>query len=139
MKNTHTLHTITSLAVTVITSLAVTGMRLIDPIKEMSANRIVAMTLQINKIQSVLRGKSRIVFICLEFIWFEISHSRTMSQATKKNRRLCETLKLINGYKTGQEAYQHAKDRNVKVKSKPKKCPQGTFSMIKFYQSIPSK
>lgn len=59
-----------------------------------------------------------------------------MSQPLKKNRRLCETLKLLNAQKSGPDVY--AKDRNVKVKSKSKKCAPGTFSMINFYQSIPS-
>lgn len=61
-----------------------------------------------------------------------------MSQPHKKNRRLCETLKLLNAQKTGQDVYVAGKDRNVKVKSKSKKCVPGTFSMINFYQSIPS-
>lgn len=61
-----------------------------------------------------------------------------MNQPIKKNRRLCETIKLLNACKTGQEVSSFGKDRNVKVKSKSKKCGPGTFSMIKFYQSIPS-
>lgn len=61
-----------------------------------------------------------------------------MNQPIKKNRRLCETIKLLNACKTGQEISSFGKDRNVKVKSKPKKSGPGTFSMIKFYQSIPS-
>lgn len=61
-----------------------------------------------------------------------------MNQPIKKNRRLCETIKLLNACKTGQEISSFGKNRNVKVKAKPKKCGPGTFSMIKFYQSIPS-
>lgn len=61
-----------------------------------------------------------------------------MNQPMKKNRRLCETIKLLNASKTGDEISSFGKDRNVKVKSKSKKCGPGTFSMIKFYQSIPS-
>lgn len=61
-----------------------------------------------------------------------------MSQTTKKNRRLCERLKLLNKEKTGQGIDTPEKKRPHKVKSKSKKCAQGTFSMINFYQSIPS-
>lgn len=63
-----------------------------------------------------------------------------MNQPIKKNRRLCETIKLLNACKTGQEISSFGKDRNVKAKSKikTKKSGPGTFSMIKFYQSIPS-
>lgn len=60
-----------------------------------------------------------------------------MSQPNKKVRRLCERLNILNAYKTGQECTVR-REPNAKVKSKPKKCAQGTFSMIKFYQSIPS-
>lgn len=67
----------------------------------------------------------------------EVSFS-VMNQPIKKNRRLCETIKLLNACKTGQEISSFGKDRSVKVKAKPKKCGPGTFSMIKFYQSIPS-
>lgn len=60
-----------------------------------------------------------------------------MNKANKKNKRLCETLKLLNGIKVGQEM---EKEKHVKIKpkSKIKKNPQNTFSMIHFYQSIPS-
>ncbi|XP_055300704.1 uncharacterized protein LOC129567627 [Sitodiplosis mosellana] len=57
-----------------------------------------------------------------------------MNKANKKNKRLCETLKLLNGIKVGQEV---EKERHVKVKQKSKKNSQNTFSMINFYQSIP--
>lgn len=60
-----------------------------------------------------------------------------MSQP-KKNRRLCETLKLSNGCKNGQDICPLEKDKRSKVKLKTKKPTQNTFSMIKFYQSIPS-
>lgn len=60
-----------------------------------------------------------------------------MSQP-KKNRRLCETLKLSKGYQNGQEVCSFEKDKHSKVKSKSKKSTPNTFSMIKFYQSIPS-
>lgn len=56
-----------------------------------------------------------------------------MSQP-KKNRRLCETLKLSKGY----QVCSLEKDKHSKVKSKSKKSTPNTFSMIKFYQSIPS-
>lgn len=59
-----------------------------------------------------------------------------MNKANKKNKRLCETLKLLNGIKVGQEV---EKERvKPKVKPKSKKNSQNTFSMINFYQSIPS-
>lgn len=59
-----------------------------------------------------------------------------MNKGNKKNKRLCETLKLLNGVKVGQDV---EKDKHVKVKTKLKKNSQNTFSMIHFYQSIPSK
>lgn len=58
-----------------------------------------------------------------------------MNKGNKKNKRLCETLKLLNGVKVGQDV---EKDKHVKAKTKLKKNSQNTFSMIHFYQSIPS-
>lgn len=59
-----------------------------------------------------------------------------MNEVKKKNRRLCETLKQLNAFKVGQDVLR--KEKHVKVKPKIKKKPQNTFSMINFYQSIPS-
>lgn len=61
-----------------------------------------------------------------------------MNKLHKKNRRLCETLKILNRCKTGPDVSVFEKEKSVKVKTKPKKNQQNTFSMIKFYQSIPS-
>lgn len=59
-----------------------------------------------------------------------------MNEVKKKNKRLCETLKQLNAIKIGQDVI--TKEKHVKVKSKAKKKTQNTFSMINFYQSIPS-
>lgn len=79
---------------------------------------------------------------CCYFVWIIITRKvilrfKEMSQP-KKNRRLCETLKLSKGYQNGQEVCSFEKDKHSKVKSKSKKSTPNTFSMIEFYQSIPS-
>lgn len=68
-----------------------------------------------------------------------------MNQTIKSNKKLCEKLKELkelkvkNVRKNCLELYAHDKDKHcTKLKSKSKKCSQSTFSMIKFYESIPS-
>lgn len=62
-----------------------------------------------------------------------------MNGVKKKNLRLCEKLKHLNVLKVGQDVRLFDKDKRAKVKPKSKKGTQNTFSMITFYQSIPSK
>lgn len=65
---------------------------------------------------------------------------QNMSQTIKSNKRLCEKLKEKNVRKNCHEICAHDKEKHgTKIKAKPKKCaPNTTFSMIKFYESIPS-
>lgn len=62
-----------------------------------------------------------------------------MNGVKKKNQRLCERLKHLNVLKVGQDVRSFEKEKRVKTKPKSKKGAQNTFSMITFYQSIPSK
>lgn len=60
-----------------------------------------------------------------------------MSQVKKKNRRLCETLKLLRGFKIDQELSKIERDEQIKC-AKQKTAAPSSLSMMKFYQSIPS-
>lgn len=62
-----------------------------------------------------------------------------MNGVKKKNLRLCEKLKQFNVLKVGQDVRLFEKEKRTKIKPKSKKGAQNTFSMITFYQSIPSK
>lgn len=61
-----------------------------------------------------------------------------MNQKSKKNLKLCEKLKIKNDSKCSFDFCTIGKEKQTKCKQKVNKYNQNTFSMINFYESIPS-
>lgn len=76
---------------------------------------------------------------CFCFIFSSVKN-KIMNRSSHKNRRLCEKLNSKNDLKVSSNScFTTDKEKRLpKCKPKVKKCSQNTFSMIKFYESIPS-